>query len=175
MKVQYLAKHILLATVVLSAIAWLAVFRKGEGIDLVRQRTLLLTARPDAVLLGNSVLKAGINEDKLSTLTGSRMLKVTSNGSASAWWYLYVRNVLFASDYKPKRVMIFFRDSYLTDPTFRTSGKYRTPLRRISAGDETLVWQKAYGGNPDGVQLIISDDHPGLGNALRAVFPAIPW
>lgn len=26
-----------------------------------------------------------------------------------------------------------------------------------------------------GVRLLISDDHSGLGNALRAVFPAIPW
>lgn len=149
MTVKHLIKHIFCALLVLGAIGWLTVFKHREGADIAGKRHALVAERPETVLIGNSVLKAGIDEVRLSAMTGSSTLKATSNGSASAWWYLYVRNVICASEHKPKRVLIFYRDGFLTEPTFRTTGRYRTPLRRLSTDSDPLLWEKAYGGHPD--------------------------
>lgn len=92
----------------------------------------------ERVFLGNSVLRAGIDPERVERAWGISLCQYTSNGSASAFWYLYVKNVLGAVNAKPKECFIFFRDTELTDPKFRTEGTYLKPLRLLSKQEEPL-------------------------------------
>ncbi len=57
--------------------------------------------RPGILLLGNSVLDWGVDEHLLGELLGTPVLKIGIGGSASAWWYLLVKNVLPAANHRP--------------------------------------------------------------------------
>lgn len=95
--------------------------------------------RPQIVLLGNSILERGIEEDQLSALVGLNSMSIYQEGAASAWWYLALKNVVTASDHNPDRVFILFRDHYLTAPTFRTQGKFKDQLDMLRREDEPVL------------------------------------
>jgi len=99
----------------------------------------------DAVLIGNSVLQKGVNVSQLCELTGKDITRVWSGGSASAWWYLAVKNVVLQADPKPGTAVIVFRDEYLTRPDYRVDGGYGDALQLLSAGYEPEVEKLAHG------------------------------
>jgi hypothetical protein len=141
---RFLLKQILLMAVFCGSIVWSAAYTKRCGSDLQSLKKTYEKASPEVVLLGNSLLKAGVDERLLATFIGKKTLKAYSDGASSAYWYLYVKNVLMASEHPPEYLAIFFRDSYLTDPSFRTKGKFQTKIRMISSPDEPLVLSKSY-------------------------------
>lgn len=55
-----------------------------------------------------------------------------NHGSASALWYLQIKNLVLAVHPLPRSIVIFFRDTFLTQPHFRTEGQYREELQRTS-------------------------------------------
>lgn len=145
-KLLFITKHLLLAATIMGAFFWAAVYRKSLGAEISSRIHAIERTSPDIILVGNSVLKAAIDEEALSAALQKKVLKVTSNGSATAWWYLYLKNVLSVSQTKPQEVILFFRDHYLTDPTFRTQGKYLKELRMMSTQDEPLLAARAFKG-----------------------------
>ncbi len=94
---------------------------------------------PEVVLIGDSMLGTRIVPDQLSELSEAPVFVNILEGSASARWYLYLKNHLARLDTPPKHVVIFFRDRYLTDPTFRTSAQYQELLHATMQGEEPLV------------------------------------
>jgi hypothetical protein len=112
--------------------------------DIVREE-------PDIVLLGDSALEVGVNEQTLSTLIDKSVYKIGFDGSGSAVWYLIIKNNLFTSPYKPKTLIIFFRDTMLTTPDFRVTGKYFSFVDELADSKDDLLIQFAY---LDGMSLL---------------------
>ena len=96
----------------------------------------LIAARPEYVFIGNSMLETRIDEEHLESLVGAEVALFDTGGSASAQWYLHLKNHVAASGVRPRRVVIFFRDEYLTEPRFRTTGEYRRTLEAVAHDDE---------------------------------------
>lgn len=94
---------------------------------------------PQVVLIGDSMLGTRIDEEKLASLSDVPISVNVLEGSASARWYLFLKNYLSVAGWKPKEVVIFFRDRYLTDPVFRTSAQYQELLHATMHENEPVV------------------------------------
>jgi len=106
----------------------------------VRERV----SRAEIVLLGNSILQKGVDEDRLSALVGRRVLKLWEGGAASAWWFVTAKNAVAAAARPPQCVLLFFRDTDLTLPMYRTDGGYRHNIEVMSTDDEPDLRRLAY-------------------------------
>jgi hypothetical protein len=86
----------------------------------------------------------GVDEKEFSRFTAAQTIKVWSGGGASAWWYLALKNVILKANYKPQIVMLFFRDHFLTDPTYRVTGKYKQIIDAVAEQNEPVLDRLAY-------------------------------
>ncbi len=100
--------------------------------------------KPETVLLGNSMLGEGIDEQLFDELFPGSVYKLGINGAASAVWYLVLKNVVCAVEPPPRTVLLFFRDSFLTQPGFRVDGKYRSKVEMYAGPGEVLLERLAY-------------------------------
>jgi len=100
---------------------------------------LLQLANPDYVFIGNSMLDSRISPDHLHTLTGKKSFLLWEGGAQSAVWYLMLKNVVIPSGVKPQAVFVFFRDTFLTEPHFRTDGAYRRDIISFSTDNEPVL------------------------------------
>lgn len=95
--------------------------------------------QPEFVFIGDSLLGYSIDAPLLETILGGRKIEVLwHGGAASAAWYLYLKNFVVGAGIHPRRVFIFIHDAVLTDPQFRTTGKYAQQLQRLCRSDEPL-------------------------------------
>ena len=146
-----------LALAVLVAANWVAVPNRIEVRPAPRPRPPHLqrieAERPDVVLIGNSILREGVDTEALSLRTGRRCLAVVRSGAASAWWYLALKNQVAAAAHPPELVVVVFRDHFLTEPEFRVAGKYRRALDALAGAEEPVLARLAYGEPPAGGAL----------------------
>jgi hypothetical protein len=84
--------------------------------------------QPGYVIIGDSMAGTRIDERRLSELAHAPVAPLLQPGSGSAFWYLALKNWLIASGVKPRLVLIFFRDTNLTDLMFRLDEQYRWSL-----------------------------------------------
>ncbi|MBU0595353.1 hypothetical protein KJ567_01550 [Candidatus Bipolaricaulota bacterium] len=105
----------------------------------------ILTERPEIILLGNSLLDEGIDTQTFAESVGRRTLKWASGGSASAYWYLALKNVIAPCEHVPQWAIVFFSDTLLTQPSFRVTGNYRDLIERLALPEEPILHQLAYG------------------------------
>jgi len=112
-------------------------------------------AEPQIIFVGNSVLRAGVDPNQFSQLTGKRTINLMLDGSASAWWYLTLKNVVLRTSHKPEMVGIFFRDHYLTDPSFRVDGMYKQYIEEMADTEEPLLYRLAYQGRMDAFTYLL--------------------
>jgi hypothetical protein len=96
------------------------------------------------VLIGDSVLVAGVDPQQLEQQTGESTYSMGIPGSASAVWYLAMKNIIAKSPHKPHYVIIVFRDTILTAPGYRVNGKYFDLVDMLANTDDTLVIQKSF-------------------------------
>jgi hypothetical protein len=101
----------------------------------------LQAKNPDLILIGDSMLDSRIDARLLGDrLGGGHRVEILWNGgSASACWYLMLKNYVVASGIHPKRCCIFFRDRLLTDPSFRTAGIFRSYFESLMHEDEPAI------------------------------------
>jgi hypothetical protein len=126
------------------------------GEDIQKEIVRLETCKPDILLIGNSYLAAAVNPDELSRLTGRRCLIMKYGGSATACWYLLVKNVLRPARHVPKIVLLYFRGYDLTLPAFHADGRFRrTLLEPLSTDDESLLKELAYRKNKGWVMSVL--------------------
>ena len=110
---------------------------------------------PDVVLLGNSILHRGVDDEHLSSILGRPGMSMYQFGAASAWWFLALKNVVAAAEHKPRVVVILFRDQYLTQPTFRTQGNFKDQIDMLRREDEPVLEHLAgIGGQTPGLALL---------------------
>jgi hypothetical protein len=109
------------------------------------ERRDLEKRNPGWVLIGNSMLNSRIHADLLQRASGWRCGKLAIGGTQSAIWWLLFKNVLIASKARPLRVSIFFRESDLTWPDFRISGKNAVLIDRLKKRHEP-EWDRVMAG-----------------------------
>lgn len=101
-------------------------------------------SKPDMVMLGDSTLLDGVDPDRLSELTGMKVSSFDVPGSASAFWYLVLKNNIVEAEYKPKYVLILCRDTILTAPGYRVHGSYFVQLDEFARRNEPVLLERAY-------------------------------
>ncbi|MFL6584556.1 MAG: hypothetical protein ACJ8KU_08570 [Chthoniobacterales bacterium] len=100
--------------------------------------------QPEFVLIGDSLLGYSIDQATLeSALDGRHVEVLWHGGAASAAWFLYLKNFVNGAGLHPRRVFIFVHDDVLTNPRFRTTGKYLQALQRLMTKNEPVLEQLA--------------------------------
>ena len=102
------------------------------------------TEKPETVFVGNSMVAANLNEELFTERTGSPSIKVAVAGTSSAVWYLMIKNQVLIADHKPKHIVVFFRNTYITDPKFRTTGEDIKYMDDYATADEPLLQELTY-------------------------------
>ena len=125
---------------------------KDERREKYRDALLRRVSGRDAVLVGNSVLQKGVDVGRLRELTGRDITRIWHGGSASAWWYLAVKNIILQAENRPDIAVICFRDTFLTQPDYRIHGDYARVLKAMSMAYEPEVEALAYGRSGSRVQ-----------------------
>ena len=115
----------------------------SDSIDMTYQQHIIEN-KPSLVLLGDSTLEDSIDESYLTELLGQETFRIGQPGSASAIWYLILKNNIATSSVKPKHLVIFSRASMLTTPEYRTTGKYEESIVNMALPEDTLVIERAY-------------------------------
>ena len=90
---------------------------------------------PGTVIIGDS-MAGRIDPALLSELSGKPVAPILQNATGSAYWYLVFKNYVVASGIQPRWVIVFFRDTNLTDPMFRLAGEYRNRLDEVALNRE---------------------------------------
>jgi hypothetical protein len=111
--------------------------RKQYQEEIVQQKS-------DMVLIGDSVLLLSVDAAQLSSLIGKQAYSLAIPGSASAVWYLAMKNIVATSPRKPAQVVIVFRDTILTAPGYRVNGKYFSLVDELASPDDTVLVEKAF-------------------------------
>jgi hypothetical protein len=112
----------------------------------VRQTHLnaLESYRPEVAFLGDSTLGYGVDTSLFSSLTGRNALALRIDGSASAMWYLVLKNNITAAQAKPRHLILIVRDTILTAPGYRVQGVYFTKLDEFAYRHEAVVLERAF-------------------------------
>jgi hypothetical protein len=84
----------------------------------------LRSTRPEIIIMGDS-MSDRIETGRLTELTGRRTESMMRLATGSAHWYLIFKNHVVASGIPPGQVLFFFRDTQLTDPLYRITGRFR--------------------------------------------------
>jgi len=100
--------------------------------------------RPEFFLLGDSMPGQAIDEITLSTQLGKKVELVSLPGTASTIWYLIIKNNIVLAEHKPKYLVIFFRDSLMTVPGYRVTGRYFELIDEFATRSDTLLVERAY-------------------------------
>lgn len=116
--------------------------------------------KPQIVLMGNSMLTYGIDSRAFTSYVQKRTLRFSRGGSASAWWYLGLKNVIAESHNKPKVVVVFFRDHYLTKPEYRVNDTFKLSVNDMANDQEPLLDRLAYLNGMDYPTYLLSKISP---------------
>lgn len=91
----------------------------------------LSAVQPPVVVIGDS-MAGRIHKRRLEELTGGAVAPILRNATGSAHWFLIFKNYVVASGIRPRAVVVFFRETNMTDPMFRVSGAYRASADPLS-------------------------------------------
>ncbi|HCK65062.1 MAG TPA: hypothetical protein DHW49_02250 [Anaerolineae bacterium] len=100
--------------------------------------------KPQVVLLGDSTLKLGVDSNLFEKQINKPIYNISIPGSASALWYLILKNNIVESSYKPPYLLIVFRDTILTAPAFRVHGNYFTQIAEFARQNEPLLIENSF-------------------------------
>ena len=98
----------------------------------------------DAVLLGDSMLNPAVDPAVLGERLGLTFYPIGLPGSASTLWYLITKNNIVDAQPRPKYLFIFFRDSMMTVPGYRVTGRYFEQIDEFARPQDGELIQRAY-------------------------------
>ncbi|MBV6397193.1 MAG: hypothetical protein HFACDABA_02798 [Anaerolineales bacterium] len=113
------------------------------GIETLHQNALA-AQQPELVLLGDSIAEENLDMDMIAEQTGLSSYRMTFGGSASALWYLAVKNNIVTASHRPRYLVIVFRDSEMTAPGYRVQGKLFTALDELASPEDRVVIERSY-------------------------------
>jgi hypothetical protein len=100
--------------------------------------------KPEIVLLGDSMLYRAVNTIVLSQKLDKNIMSIGLFGSASTLWYLIVKNNIIETQSPPKYMVIFFRDSMMTVPGYRVTGRYFEQIDEFAGPKDGELIKRAY-------------------------------
>lgn len=106
-------------------------------------RAQLRADPPEVVVLGNSMVGWGFDDDLFEQLSQAKTTRVWRKGAGSAWFYLALKNLVLAES-RPRMAIVVFRDNVLTRPELRVWGKFKHDLDALAAGDTALLDELSY-------------------------------
>ena len=118
--------------------------KRHQQADLAAERERLSAFAPEVLFVGNSMLYTRIDRKEFRRQSGKRNLFVTNAATASACWYLYLKNIIAPSGAKPETVFVFFRDEMLSWPEYRTGSFYTDYLDSLQLPDEPVLGEVLY-------------------------------
>jgi hypothetical protein len=96
----------------------------------------LVRMNPGLVVIGDSMAGSRIDPALLDRLTGARTAPILYAGSGPAWWYLALKNWVIASGIRPRAVIVFFRDTNLTNVLFRIDATWSLDTAALEREDD---------------------------------------
>jgi hypothetical protein len=96
----------------------------------------LASLRPTWVVIGDSMAGSRIDPVLLTRLTGGVTAPLLYAGSSPAWWYLALKNWVVPSGIKPRAVIVFFRDTNLTNVMFRIEATWALDTAALEREDD---------------------------------------
>ncbi len=113
--------------------------------EISREFTTRIEAyHPDVFIIGNSLVARGIDVPLLEEITELRVLSADRGGSASALWYLILKNNIAIADPPPRFVVFVFKDNVFSVPSLTAQGRYSKEIDEFAGADEDLLNQLAY-------------------------------
>ncbi|ODS52305.1 MAG: hypothetical protein ABS36_17045 [Acidobacteria bacterium SCN 69-37] len=94
--------------------------------------------QPKFVTIGDS-MAGRIDPDVLAAVGGGPVAPILQNATGSAYWYLVFHNYVLVSGVQPRWVIVFFRDTNMTDVMFRLDGPYRWKLDEVAQDTEPVL------------------------------------
>ena len=91
---------------------------------------------PAWVVIGDSMAGSRIDPALLTRLTGGVTAPLLYAGSGPAWWYLALKNWVIPSGIKPRAVIVFFRDTNLTNVMFRIDATWSLDTAALDREDD---------------------------------------
>ena len=92
--------------------------------------------QPRWVVIGDSMAGTRIDPALLTRLTGGQTAPLLYAGSSPAWWYLALKNWVIPSGIRPRAVIIFFRDTNLTNLMFRIEATWSLDTAALDREEE---------------------------------------
>jgi hypothetical protein len=111
--------------------------------------------KPEMVIIGDSMVPCRVDREILSRELGRPVSLLSFNGSATAAWFLLLKNVVLAMESPPRTVVFFFRDTYFHLPRYRTTGQRAALIESLSLGAEPEL-ESVLAGAPVGGNRILN-------------------
>ena len=105
---------------------------------------ILNEEQPDILLLGDSMLESAVDETIVAKQLDKKIHMLSIPGTASAIWYLIIKNNILVAEHRPEYLILFFRDSMITTPGYRVVGRYLDMVDELASPDDTLLIERAY-------------------------------
>jgi len=149
-------KQYLLILLALIAVSWIAIPVRYETpyprdvkpqFDQYIRRTYanhIDEQHPDIVILGDSMVAPAVDSTVLSQRLGKKIYTIGLPGSASTLWYLIVKNNIVETEVPPKFLVIFFRDTMMTVPGYRVTGRYFEQIDEFARPKDGELIKRAY-------------------------------
>ena len=96
------------------------------------------------VLLGDSMLAPAVDSKALGGRLGMDPYMISLPGSASTLWYLITKNNIVDARPAPKYLVVFFRDSMMTVPGYRVTGRYFEQIDEFARPQDGELIKRAY-------------------------------
>ncbi len=107
-------------------------------------RNALIRRIPDAVFIGDSTLGDNVDFQQIHALLGIKTYDIVIYGSASALWYLIIKNNIAVSPITPDYLVLFFRETMLTTPDYRVTGQYFPIIEEFVGKNDDLLARYSY-------------------------------
>lgn len=98
----------------------------------------------EIVLLGDSMLAPAVDSKVLGERLGMNPYMISLPGSASTLWYLIAKNNIVDARPTPKYLVVFFRDSLMTVPGYRVTGRYFEQIDEFARPQDGELIKRAY-------------------------------
>lgn len=98
----------------------------------------------EIVLLGDSMLAPAVDFKVLGERLGMDPYMISLPGSASTLWYLITKNNIVDAQPRPKYLVVFFRDSMMTVPGYRVTGRYFEQIDEFARPQDSELIERAY-------------------------------
>lgn len=140
---------------------WLPQPRTAEDVDTeldfdpAAERRSLVKEPLGWALIGNSMLNSRIYTPHLNAVSSWNCRKLGIGGTQSAIWWLLFKNILLASGARPLWVTVFFRESDLTWPDFRITGKNAILIHSLKKRHEP-EWDQVMAGRDAAISSVSS-------------------